>query len=64
MLICPQEKGYASDATHTRWVDLTEMRRHAEASNLVVTHEYSFPFPRWAGKSFVYNEFVLAAGKP
>jgi hypothetical protein len=20
---------------------------------------YSFPFPRWAGKVFVYNEFVV-----
>jgi hypothetical protein len=25
---------------------------------------FSFPFPRWAGKPFLYNEFCLRATKP
>jgi SAM-dependent methyltransferase len=64
MLVCPQEKGYASDATHTRWVAFDEMRIHAVRAGLAVTHAYSFPFPRSAGKLFVYNEFCVIARKP
>jgi len=64
MLICPQERGYASDATHVRWVDFAELNRHVAELGLVIETEHSFPFPRWAGKHFVYNEFVVVARKP
>ena len=34
------------------------------ALGLTVEKQYSFPFPRFAGKVFTYNEFVTVARKP
>lgn len=64
VLICPQEKGFDSDATHTRFCDLDTMRAHAERHGLTVERAYSFPFPRMAGKVFTYNEFVMVGRLP
>lgn len=64
VFITPQEVGYRSDHTHVRFVDLRELRRHAEGLGLRVQRAYSFPFPRLAGKAFKYNEFVLVATRP
>lgn len=64
MLVCPQEKGYTTDATHVRFVDLDGLRAHAARHGLTVTSARSFPLPRIAGKVFAYNEFVLVATKP
>lgn len=64
VFICPQEKGWTTDATHIRFVDFAEMRRLAEDSGLALEKEYSFPFPRPAGRFFAYNEFVTLARKP
>lgn len=61
VLICPQEKGYASDATHVRFVGPYLMAKHAVDLGFVPAKMYSFPFPRAAGKSFLYNEFVVVA---
>ncbi|MCC7111384.1 MAG: class I SAM-dependent methyltransferase [Deltaproteobacteria bacterium] len=61
VLICPQERGYACDATHVRFVDLEQMRSYARELGFVPVREYSFPFPRLAGLVFPYNEFVLVA---
>jgi hypothetical protein len=61
MLVCPQERGYASDETHTVFFDHPKLRVLAEELGLEVESESSFPFPRWAGKAFVYNEFVTVA---
>ncbi len=61
MLICPQERGFASDATHVRWVDSEELLRHAEGLGLEPSQGYSFPLPRRLGRAFIYNEFVLVA---
>lgn len=63
ILICPQERGYASDPTHVRFVDLADLARTAERHGFVATTSASFPFPRAAGKVFPYNEFVLAAAR-
>lgn len=63
VFITPQEVGYRSDATHVRFVDLAELRRHSEAVGLHVLKAYSFPFPRLAGKIFRHNEFVLVAAR-
>ncbi|WP_219923873.1 class I SAM-dependent methyltransferase [Nocardioides campestrisoli] len=57
VLICPQERGYASDPTHIRWCDLSTLRAHLERHGLVVERTQSFPFPRFLGKAFIYNEF-------
>lgn len=63
-VITPQERGQASDPTHVRFCDFAVvhdlMRRHG----LHVERSYSFPFPRWAGKAFVYNEFNVVGRLP
>lgn len=64
MLICPQERGYASDATHVRFVDLDDLAALATRAGLVVAKRFSFPFPRALGRAFVYNEFCLVARTP
>lgn len=64
VLICPQERGFASDATHTTFFDTTSLGRLAESVGLTVQRETSFPFPRRAGKAFIYNESVLVATTP
>lgn len=64
VFICPQERGYASDETHVMFADFAVLRQVAERLGLVVERDYSFPFPRWVGKVFTYNEFVLVARKP
>jgi 2-polyprenyl-3-methyl-5-hydroxy-6-metoxy-1,4-benzoquinol methylase len=64
VFITPQEKGYTTDATHVRFVDLDGLRSTAERQGLVVERAYSFPLLRAAGRVFPYNEFVLVARKP
>jgi SAM-dependent methyltransferase len=62
--ICPQERGYDSDPTHVRFTtgdDLVELSRQV---GLQPDPWFSFPFPRWAGKPFIYNEFCVLATKP
>lgn len=61
VLITPQERGFASDATHVRFLGFTELRRLAAAHALTEESAFSFPFPRPAGKVFAYNEFVFVA---
>jgi 2-polyprenyl-3-methyl-5-hydroxy-6-metoxy-1,4-benzoquinol methylase len=61
VLICPQEKGYTTDATHVRFVDFEEMVATAERLGFAVERRYSFPLPRMAGRVFPYNEFVVVA---
>ena len=64
VLITPQERGYASDATHVAFTDTTALRALATDLGLTPERAYSFPFPRVAGKIFTYNEFVLLARRP
>jgi 2-polyprenyl-3-methyl-5-hydroxy-6-metoxy-1,4-benzoquinol methylase len=63
IIITPQEAGYASDQTHRTFLDFASVRRCCEDLNLSVARQYSFPFPRWAGRFFLYNEFVCVARK-
>jgi hypothetical protein len=58
ILICPQERGFASDATHVEYMDFEKLRRAASDAGFDVEREYSFPFPRFMGQVFIYNEFV------
>ncbi|QNG21624.1 class I SAM-dependent methyltransferase [Rhodococcus triatomae] len=64
MLICPQERGFASDATHTVFLDGPDLEQVCAAVGLEVQRSLSFPFPRWAGRAFVYNESVVVARLP
>ena len=60
----PQERGHASDPTHVAFSDHDTVRALAADLGLRVRSTYSFPFPRWAGRAFIYNEFVTLAEKP
>jgi SAM-dependent methyltransferase len=64
VLITPQERGYASDPTHVRFVDFAAAVELTQAHGLVVIRQYSFPFPRRTGRVFPYNEFVTVARRP
>lgn len=63
VLICPQERGYASDSTHVAYTDLDGLADVCAQLGLTVQESKSFPLPRAAGKVFTYNEFVVAATK-
>ncbi|WP_327290904.1 class I SAM-dependent methyltransferase [Streptomyces sp. NBC_01198] len=64
VLITPQEAGFASDATHVRFVGFAELTEEARAAGLDVRRAYSFPLPRAAGRLFRHNEFVLVSTAP
>lgn len=64
LFITPQERGYASDPTHVVFTDFAALRRLAADLGLRPAGQRSFPFPRWAGKLFIYNEFNLIAEVP
>ena len=64
VIICPQERGFARDATHVEFADWAALEGIAAGTGLVVKSRFSFPLPRRLGKLFVYNEFVVVAELP
>lgn len=58
ILIAPQERGHASDATHVEFMDFDALAEIGRQLGLHAEKAYSFPFPRWMGRPFIYNEFV------
>ena len=64
VFITPQERGYDSDASHVRFVGFAEAAETCRELGLSVLRQYSFPFPRIAGRAFTYNEFVTVARLP
>ena len=63
-MVCPQERGYASDSTHVRWTSGEDLEVLARQAGLIPNSWRSFPFPRSAGRIFTYNEFNVLAIKP
>lgn len=63
VFITPQEAGYHSDQTHVRFVDFSVLSDTASRLSLDKIIMYSFPFPRYAGRLFRYNEFIFVAAK-
>jgi SAM-dependent methyltransferase len=63
VFITPQRAGFRSDPTHVQFFDFADLTRLALALGLEVERRYSFPFPRFAGRLFKHNEFVLLARK-
>ena len=63
VLITPQQRGFASDATHVHYVDFAGQRELLASLGLEVESQYSFPLPESAGTIFTYNEFVSIARK-
>jgi 2-polyprenyl-3-methyl-5-hydroxy-6-metoxy-1,4-benzoquinol methylase len=62
--VTPQERGFASDPTHTVFVDDSYLVSLMERHDLNVASVRSFPLPRRFGKAFIYNEFTIRAIKP
>ncbi|RNI25391.1 class I SAM-dependent methyltransferase [Flexivirga caeni] len=62
-IICPQERGFATDETHVEFMDGPKLRALCEQVGLTPGRVRSFPFPRAIGKAFAYNEFCLRATK-
>lgn len=63
VLICPQERGYRSDSTHVEFADFEALTDVADQLGFTKIRRQSFPLPRFAGKVFTYNEFVLIADR-
>jgi SAM-dependent methyltransferase len=61
ILIAPQEAGFATDATHVEFLDFSGLTRIAQRAGFEPARTLSFPFPRFAGRLFPYNEFVVVA---
>jgi 2-polyprenyl-3-methyl-5-hydroxy-6-metoxy-1,4-benzoquinol methylase len=63
-IITPQERGHAAEPTHITFSDFAVLSDLAERNGLTVIRTQSFPFPRWMGKVFKYNEFNVTMRKP
>jgi len=61
--LCPQEKGFKTDPTHVTFLDFAALNPIFVAAGLNVEKSYSFPFPRFFGTWFPYNEFVVVGRK-
>jgi SAM-dependent methyltransferase len=59
IVVTPQEAGYQSDATHVTFLDSDATSQVLRALGLKIEKAYSFPFPRFFGKFFTHNEFVV-----
>lgn len=64
VLICPQQRGQASDPTHVRLCGPAQLEALCLAVGLRPERTRSFPLPAVAGRWFVYNETVLIARVP
>jgi len=64
VLLCPQERGFASDPTHVRWTTGDDLVALCKELDLRPKPWRSFPLPRRMGRLFVYNEFQVEAVKP
>lgn len=63
ILITPQEAGYRSDATHVEFMNFPKLRYISKEIGFTFSQEYSFPFPRFLGHIFTYNEFISVSFK-
>jgi SAM-dependent methyltransferase len=61
VVICPQERGFASDATHVTMLTRDDIAALLGQLGLRVTRAMSFPFPTAAGRWFTHNETVVVA---
>ena len=61
IVITPQEKGFSSDPTHVEFMNFDIVSEVLEQSDRAIVEKYSFPLPRFFGKLFTHNEFVIVA---
>lgn len=59
VLICPQQRGHASDPTHIRMMDPQALTDVCQAAGINVERTCSFPLPASFGRWWVHNETVL-----
>jgi SAM-dependent methyltransferase len=59
VVICPQERGQASDPTHVTFLDATAITALLLDAGVTVERASSFPLPRPAGRVFTHNETVV-----
>jgi SAM-dependent methyltransferase len=64
LLITPQEAGYKSDPTHCEFMDFSKLSNISNRLGFTMLQQYSFPFPRFVGNLFTYNEFISVSCKP
>ena len=58
IVITPQEAGFKSDDTHVEFMDFEKVKKVFDGLQYHTLKQYSFPFPRFVGRFFKYNEFV------
>lgn len=58
IVITPQEAGFKSDDTHVEFMDFEKVKKVFDGLQCHTLKQYSFPFPRFVGRFFKYNEFV------
>ena len=63
ILITPQEAGFKSDASHVQFMDFAALVGLCRDLELETVVRFSFPFPRFAGSIFAYNESVVVGRK-
>jgi 2-polyprenyl-3-methyl-5-hydroxy-6-metoxy-1,4-benzoquinol methylase len=63
VVICPQERGQRSDATHVTFMPAEVIGGVLADAGVRVVRSSSFPFPRAVGRWFTHNETVVV-GRP
>ena len=58
-VICPQERGQASDATHVTFLDAAAITAILAEAGVTAERSLSFPLPRAAGRVFTHNETIV-----
>ncbi len=61
IIICPQVKGQAHDATHVTFFDRERLLQLCRATSLKPSITRSFPLPTIAGRVLYFNESVVVA---
>ena len=64
-IITPQEKGFYLTDSHINWTDFSKIEKllGKVAPDFKISRMYSFPFPRFVGRIFNYNEFNVIANR-
>jgi 2-polyprenyl-3-methyl-5-hydroxy-6-metoxy-1,4-benzoquinol methylase len=63
VVICPQERGQRSDATHVTFMPAAVIQSVLQTAGVNAQRVRSFPFPRLVGRWFTHNETVVI-GRP
>jgi SAM-dependent methyltransferase len=58
-VICPQERGQASDATHVTFLDAAAITAILLDAGVTAERSFSFPLPRVGGRVFTHNETIV-----